>query len=125
LNNFWKKYIKKDKYNYATGDEYEIPIEIVLTEVICLVFSSLNLFMYSKEFIERRNVIITLESDSYITSVEKIVSKGENNKTYPYYVYTNIAGMCECLIYLKYRNFSIGESVLCIYICNSRFAMNI
>ncbi len=117
------KILKTDEYNYSSGNEYEVPIKLLLTGILLIVFSGLNLFMYLNKVIEKTNILKMLKNDSYVVSEEKIVAKEDKGTTYPYYVHTNIGGVCECPVFLEYRNFAIGDRALCIYICNSRFAM--
>lgn len=117
------KVLKTDEYNYASGDEYEFPIELITGGILLLVISGFNLFMYLNKVIEKTNILTMLKNGSYVVSEEKIVAKEEKGTTYPYYVHTNIGGVCECPVFIEYRNFAIGDRALCIYICNSRFAM--
>lgn len=119
------KVLKTDEYNYSSGDEYEIPFQLLVTGVFLIVISGLNLFLYLNKVIEKTNILTMLKNGSYVVSEEKIVAKEDQGTTYPYYVHTNIGGVCECPVFIEYRNFAIGDRALCIYICNSRFAMQL
>ena len=93
------KVLKTDEYNYASGDEYEVPFQLLLTGILLIVFSGFNLFMYLNKVIEKTNILTMLKNGSYVVLKKRLLQK--KIKVRPTRImYTQILVVCVNVPYL-------------------------